>query len=84
MGNGSHMGDWGYVGIRAVKKRKEKCNIDQALYEIERKRTDAFTEESAGNNEGDIDRVAAHDNLVQTFQNATSASSSSRIHGEFL
>ena len=22
MGNGSHMGDWGYVGIRAVRKEK--------------------------------------------------------------
>ena len=30
MGNGSHMGDWGYVGIRAVKKRKRNAIRDMS------------------------------------------------------
>lgn len=44
--------------------------------------TNPFSEEGAGDDEGNIDRVAAHDDLVKAFQSASTPSSSCRFHSD--
>lgn len=45
--------------------------------------TNPFTEEGASDDKGNIDRGAAHEDLVKAFENASSSSSSSRgVHAE--
>ena len=43
--------------------------------------TNTFAEESAGDDEGNVDGIAAHDDFVEAFKKASSPPSSScRIH----
>lgn len=73
-----------HLALNLLAKRTQGkliCN-QQGPDRIQRKnglglRTDPFSEEGASDDEGDIDRVSAHNDLVKAFKKAATTSSSS-------
>lgn len=41
---------------------------------------DPFSEEGASDDEGNVDRVATHNDLVEAFENASTSSSRNTFH----
>jgi len=41
---------------------------------------DPFSEEGASDDEGNVDRVATHNDLVEAFENASTSSSRNSFH----